>query len=238
MTKAEKLYQQLVKTFGIKEATGKIQFTLKDFNITVEQNNIVGNILEEWLDKWMTANGIPHLHNAGQTSPDFWLDPDKCDQDWLEVKSFTDNPNFDISAFRSFIKVIIDEPWKLHSDYLLLQYTMEDGVVTVKDCWLKKIWEISCSSKRWPVKTQYRNKVINNIRPATWYSKRNEFPTFQSLEHFLSAVEETIYTYVDTRTMAENWLKNLKASYKRFYGQELDVPRWMDIKHLYQPTAQ
>lgn len=90
-------------------------FNLKDYGITVEQNNVVGNILEEWLGKWMTSNGITHRHNERQSSPDFWLNPDNLETDWLEVKPFTGSPNFDIAAFRSFINLVISKPWKLHS---------------------------------------------------------------------------------------------------------------------------
>ena len=99
MEAAEKLYKALVEDFGFEGATGSIRFNLKDFDITVEQNNIVVNILEEWLDKWMKSKGITHIHNERQASPDFWLNPDDLTSDWLEIKSFTGSPNFDVDAF-------------------------------------------------------------------------------------------------------------------------------------------
>ena len=102
VSKAEKVYQALMKDFGFQGATGKIVFTLKDYPITVEQNNVVGNILEEWLDKWLTEKGITHIHNHKQASPDFWLNPDDLENDWLEIKSFTGSPNFDIAASVSY----------------------------------------------------------------------------------------------------------------------------------------
>ena len=63
MDRAEKLYNALQEDFGLGGATGSIRFNLKDYEIVVEQNNVVGNILEEWLDKWMTSNGFEHIHN-------------------------------------------------------------------------------------------------------------------------------------------------------------------------------
>lgn len=51
---------------------------------------------------------------------------------WLEVKSFTGSPNFDIAAFRSFINLVIEKPWKLQSKYLLVKYKMENGVVEIE----------------------------------------------------------------------------------------------------------
>ena len=233
MDVAERIYHLLKDDFGFDGSTGSVRFNLKDFHITVEQNNIVGNILEEWLGKWLTSKNIPHIHNPGQSSPDFWLNPKKLDEDWLEVKSFTGSPNFDIAAFRSFINLIIDKPYKLQSQYLLIKYKMEKGIVTIEDFWLKKVWEISCTSDRFPIKVQYKNKAIVNIRPATWYSDRAEYPVFESLEDFLAALEQTIYKYHDTNHLAETWLDNVIKSYKRFYGVELDVPRWNYIKDKY-----
>lgn len=63
MDKAQELYNKLMVDFGFKDSTGEITFTLKDITIVVNQNNVVGNILEEWLDRWMTENNIPHKHN-------------------------------------------------------------------------------------------------------------------------------------------------------------------------------
>lgn len=233
MTRAERLYKTLIQDFGFKEATGSIQFVLKDFRIDVEQNNIVGNILEEWLSKWLTERDIPHVHNLKQSSPDFWLNPKDHTTDWLEIKSFMSNPGFDVAAFRSFINLIIDEPYKLQSDYLLIKYKMEGGIITIEDCWLKKIWEICCASNSWPLKVQYKNKTIVNIRPAVWYSEKSDYPVFESLEDFLSAVEETIYTYHDTHHLADNWSKEVCKHYEAFYHTKLIIPRWMDIKEKY-----
>lgn len=230
---ADRIYHALLEDFGFEGASGSIRFNLKDFDITVEQNNIVGNILEEWLAKWMNDKGIANIHNHKQESPDFWLNPDKLDTDWLEVKSFTSSPNFDIAAYRSFINLIIEKPYKLQSKYLLIEYKMEDGIVTIEHLWLKKIWEICCTSERFPLKVQYKNKVIQNIRPAVWYSNRKDYPVFESLEDFLSALEQTIYKYHDTNYLAETWSDKVIKSYKDFYGVELNIPRWNDVKGKY-----
>lgn len=156
------------------------------------------------------------------------------ESDWLEVKSFTGSPNFDIAAFRSFINLVIEKPWKLHSKHLLIKYKMQDGVVEIEQVWLKNLWEICSTSSAWPVKVQYKNKVIVNIRPATWYSERADFKPFESLEDFLAAMEETIYQYPDTRvTIALNWKRNLINSYERHYGKRLSIPRWSDIASKY-----
>lgn len=237
---ADDIYKALRDEFGFVDSKGYIKFNLRDFNIVVNQNNVVGNILEEWLAKWMNAKGFDNIHNVKQESPDFWLDADNLTEGWLEVKSFTGSPNFDIGSFRGYINEVVDNPWKLHSKYLLIKYRMEDGgLVVIEDFWLKNVWEISSSSGVWPIKVQYRNKVINNLRPATWYSDNVDYKTFETLEDFLAALEETIYEYHDTRsTIAEEWGKKLCDNYKKYYGKELVLPRWMDIKGKYpkKPT--
>lgn len=111
---------------------------LRHYNITIEQNYVVDNILEEWLAKWLANQGIENVHHKKQSSPDFWLDKEQTNDGWLEVKSFIGSPNFDIGSFRSYINEIIDCPWKLHTKYLLIKYKMEEngGLVVIENFWL------------------------------------------------------------------------------------------------------
>lgn len=164
-----------------------------------------------------------------------WLNKHNLKSSWLELKSFTDIPNFDIGAFRSYINEIIDHPWKLHAKYLLIKYNMEEngGLVIIEDFWLKNVWEIACTSSAWPLKVQCKRGVINNIRPATWYSERSDFRPFDCLEDFLAALEQTIYKYHDTNNLADHWSERLCESYFKYYGKKLNLPRWMDVKHKY-----
>lgn len=182
---------------------------------------IVTELISQWVEDWLKKYGIDYALND-------------LTSDWLEIKSFTGSPNFDVAAFRSFINLVIEKPWKLHSKHLLIKYKMEDGVVTVEQFWLKNLWEICSTSSTWPVKVQYKNKVIVNIRPSVWYSDRADFSPFESLEDFLAAIEETIYQYPDTRTtIALHWKEKLMKSYQNHYGCTLNIPRWYDIKHKY-----
>ena len=164
-----------------------------------------------------------------------WLNKHNLKSSWLELKSFTDIPYFDIGAFRSYINEIIDHPWKLHAKYLLIKYKMEEngGLVIIEDFWLKNVWEIACTSSAWPLKVQCKRGVINNIRPATWYSERSDFRPFDCLEDFLAALEQTIYKYHDTNNLADHWSERLCESYFKYYGKKLNLPRWMDVKHKY-----
>ena len=87
-------------------------------------DTIVKGVVCEWLSKWMNDKGIENIHNHKQASPDFWLDKDNLNDGWLEVKSFTGSPNFDIGAFRGYINEVVENPWKLHAKYLLVKYPL------------------------------------------------------------------------------------------------------------------
>lgn len=231
---AEDIYNALINDFGFINAEGEITFRLNDFNIIVEQNNVVGNIIEEWLAKWFDSKGFDNIHNHRQAAPDFWLNVDDLNDEWLEVKSFTNSPNFDVSAFRSYINEIIDHPWKLYSKYLLIKYrTEKGGLVVIENCWLKNVWEICSTSSRWPLKVQCKNSVIHNIRPAVWYSNDTDYKPFDCLEDFLAALEQTIYRYHDTNNLADTWSERLCAKYKQHFGKPLHLKRWMDVKDKY-----
>jgi len=231
---AEQLFEALKNDFGIVNADGEITFNLKSFKITVEQNNVVGNILEEWLAKWMKDKDYAFIHNEKQKSPDFWLDPDNKDKDWLEVKSYTGSPSFDLGGFRGYIKEVQKSPQKLDAKYLIIKYKMyKGGRLEIVNIWLKNVWEISSPMASWPVRVQYKNNAIVNLRPAPWYSDNTDYPQFKSLEHFLAALEQTIYKYHETNSIAESWLDDVKTNYQQYCGKVLDVPRWFDIKSQY-----
>ena len=207
----EKIFDALCNDFKIVNATGSIRFDLNKFDITVKQNSVVGNILEEWLANWFDSQGYTNIHNTKQTPPDFWLNPKDMTKDLLEVKCFYRGPGFDIANFISYVKEIVEKPYRLHSKYLLLKYDMnpETGIVTIENAWLKNVWEICSSSGPRPIKVQEKSKVIYNIRPATWYAEQTEYPVFECLVDFLAAIEQTLYDYSQTRsTLPKVGLKN------------------------------
>ena len=237
-TTIENLYQTLKRELDA-DNKGVIQFTLAQVAIIVKQNNVVGNIIEEWLDSWMSEHDFDHLYNHGQCSPDFWLNPDDMNKDWLEIKSFTGGANFDIANFMSYIQEVIDKPWKLDAQYLCLKYTMneETGIVTIDNVWLKKVWEISSPSARWAVKVQDKKNVIYNLRPASWYSEKPGFKTFKSKEHFLSALDFLIKTYPPTSAIGMNWRSKVVKAYSDYTGEPLRIPLWQDIAEDYNWEA-
>lgn len=238
---AADVYNRLLNIDKITAIEGQIQFTLGDVNIIVKQKDVVGNIIQEWLEGWLRKNNIAFQSNPNtQMPPDIFLNPDDHTSDLLEVKAFNYNasPGFDIADFKTYAREIIKAPYMLHTKYLIFGYNMsDDGIVTIKDLWLKNVWEICRSMDNWPINVQYKNRVINKIRPAKWFGTNSKYPLFQSLEHFLSAIEETLFGYHDTHDLSVGWRKKVIEAYCNFYSKKITIPRWEDIDEIYRPPV-
>ena len=239
---AEKLYSRLLEDYKIKELEGQISFKLGDVGIIVRQRDVVGNIIQEWLEGWLRSNDIYYQPNPNtQMPPDIFLNEDKT-QHLVEVKAFhaEGSPGFDIADFKAYVREIIEKPYMLHVKYLIFAYKMDvDGTVTISDLWLKNVWEISAAMKResnWTVKVQFKNKQIHNLRPAVWYSEKpSKTPVFETLEDYLAALEETTFKYSETRELANSgWKDKMIDAYKKQYGFTLQIPRWNEIESKYR----
>lgn len=234
----QQVYNKLLDGDNIRKLEGQIRFFLGDVDIIVKQKDVVGNIIQEWLKGWLEKRGIAHLPSDNpQLPPDFYLDPTDKQHSLLEVKAFNRkaSPAFDLADFVGYAKAILLQPWMLDTKYLIFGYSMSDqGIVTIEDLWLKNVWEISRSSEKWALNVQYKNGQINKIRPATWYAPKAKFPLFESLEHYLSALEQTLVDYPDTRQLSIGWRKEMEKKYSEFSGRKIIIPRWEDIGSCYQ----
>ena len=59
---AQEIYNRLLKDEKILEIEGQIKFYLGDVDIVVKQKDVVGNIMQEWLQGWMDARGIEYVY--------------------------------------------------------------------------------------------------------------------------------------------------------------------------------
>lgn len=236
---ALKIFEKLLDEDKLLEIEGQIKFFLGDVDIIVKQKDVVGNIIQEWLQGWMDKRGIEYaLNDNTQMPPDFFLNPDDKTTDLLEVKAFnrSASPGFDIADFRMYEEEIIEKPYMLNVDYLIFGYDMsDDGVVTIKDLWLKKVWEITRRMDGWSINLQVKQGVVHKIRPGVWYSDRpGNIPMFKCIEDFIAAIEEAVYQNPKTHESAATWKKNFIDSYRKFYGVKLDIPRWQEIAPKYE----
>ena len=110
----------------------------------------------------------------------------------------------------------------------------DNGDVTVKDLWLKKVWEITRCMDKWALNLQIKRGVVHKIRPGVWYSNKKGIPMFECLADFVSAIEETVYQNPRTHNEASEWKNKFIKSYEKHYGVQIDVPRWSDIVAKYK----
>ena len=231
---AQEIYNKLRNEDKILELEGQIKFYLGDVDIIVKQKDVVGNIIQEWLQGWLDKRGIDYDPSENtQMPPDFFLDKEDHTVELLEVKAFNRSatPAFDIADFQMYINEIIEEPYMLDAYYLIFGYEMsDDGIVTIRDLWLKKVWEITRRMEDWPLNLQIKKETVHKIRPGVWYSDKTDYKNFDSVEQYISAIEESIYKYPKTHHLAADWKNRFLKSYKEYYGVDLDIPRWNDIK--------
>lgn len=151
---AQEIYRRLIEEDHILEVEGQISFKLSDVNIIVKQKDVVGNIMQEWLQGWLDHNHVAYRTSDNtQMPPDFYLDPEDRTHSLLEIKAFNRlaSPGFDIADFNAYQRELIEKPYMLHVDYLIFGYEMsEEGKVLIKDLWLKKVWQICTNAKDWP----------------------------------------------------------------------------------------
>lgn len=234
---AEQVYDKLLNEDKILTAKGQIRFYLGDVNIIVKHKDVVGNIIQEWLAGWLDSKDVNYSINPNtQMPPDIYLDPDDHTQNLLEIKAFyyRGGPGFDIADFNAYRQEIIHSPHMLHAKYLIFAYDMNvEGIVTIKNIWLKNVWEICRPMERWALNLQIKRNVVQKIRPATWYSQRSKFKTFENITDFLAAIEECVYQNPETRPGAAQWKPAIIKSYENRYGHRLSIPRWDDVKDKY-----
>ncbi|MBR1486229.1 MAG: NgoBV family restriction endonuclease, partial [Synergistaceae bacterium] len=235
---AQEFYRLLVFNYKIKSLTGNIKFKLGNISIGVERRDLIGEILQRWVCEFLTRARVDFLPNhLPQNSPDIYLNPKNLRTNWLEIKAFNraDNPRFSIAAFNFFVEDCIKRPWHLYADYLIFGYNMniETGDFKIKDLWLKKIWEITKPMKKWPLTVKTNGGSIREIRPCTWYAERTKIKVFENLGDFLSSLEAAIFQNPDTQNKAFTWRETFLKNYKNYYGYEIKIPKWNDIKYKY-----
>ncbi|MGL5956578.1 MAG: NgoBV family restriction endonuclease [Brevinema sp.] len=215
------LYNSLVKN-GIKNSTGHAYFSLSNVTTKINDNSVFGNLIQEWLIEYMKTKKIYFRdHDNAQEPPDFFLDPKSHTKGLLEVKCFTKSPNFDIANFQSYIKSLLDKPYRLDSDYLIFEYINNNGAILIKDFWLKKVWEISGSSERAAINLQWKQNIIYNIRPRNWTTKNPRFPIFNSRLEFVQALAIVVNTNAQDPTIQKNWFKRIEEAYYKNTGSQL-----------------
>ena len=216
-----------IRLFNMLEAdlsklVGGTLFQIGDISIEVEGKDGLGGLIEEWLGRWATDKGfiIKSANSYGQSQefPDFFIGQNN---QLLEIKCFDSEAgaNFDLANFDSYCSSLQINPERLFADYLIFSYSLKGSKLRISNVWLKKIWEITCSSQRYPLKTQVKRGVMYNIRPASWYSKNPRFPVFSDWSKFVHALYNTeiIHHKISISTNEQEFSQSIFNKYNLIY---------------------
>lgn len=183
--------------------TGGTQFTLANLTIKVNGKDGLGGLIEEWFGRWAENEGFniedPKRYENSQTFPDYYVWGQDGRRHYLEIKTFDDDasPNFDIANFQSYCESLADNPERVYADYLIFAYKVIAGNLVITNIFLKKIWEITCPSEKWPLKNQNKRGIIYNIRPSSFNSRRSRYQSFSTAMEFIDALYLTEEIYLN-----------------------------------------
>lgn len=222
---AEELYKNLIDD-GILDTKGYIRFELLNIKTTAKTKSVIGDIIQDWLANYLKSKNIKFENpKHTQAFPDFYLIANE-NKEMLEIKCFNSkaSPAFDVANFKSYCLSLLETPERLDSYYMIFSYLMHDDFsVSIENLWLKRVWEITRPMEDWPVNLQIKEGQIYTIRPATWYSKRSSFKTFESRLKFIEALNICLKRYTPTNHLyKDSWLDKIKSGYKARTGQELN----------------
>ena len=214
MSRAEELYQKLLESEIIGQK-GTINFNLGSISVKIQDVNVVGNILQEWLASFMSGNNFMFAEKPNsQEFPDYLLSSNaSTKEDLLEVKAFKGSPNFDVANFSAYARSLRDHAYRLDAKYLIFKYSANDGEIIIENIWLKNVWEICSPSNRSPVKIQWKQGDPVNIRPATWYSDKTAYQTFSTRKDFVHALSQVIGMARIETSIQRGWLAQVEQNY-------------------------
>lgn len=207
------LYRQ-----GLILSQGAISFNLLGVNVNVSTKDIIGGLLQDWFGNWMTQNGFRWRPGPNaQSWPDFILG----DNTHLEFKAFDGDasPNFDLANFDTFTRSLLTEAERLDTDHLVFEYFLQNGIVTINNIWVKKIWEMTGPSDKNVLNLQVKQNVPVNIRPKNWRSDSRRIVFFERRRDFVVALNEALQHFYPTR--CPNWFNLVERNYRIKTEREL-----------------
>lgn len=206
---------------------GKINFNFANVRFGIKNNNIVGDVLQEWFGKYLTKNNIRHSPNSNtQAFPDFIVKSDADNTEgYCELKSFNaiNAPAFDVANYYSYVEEVSKNVAILDAKYIIFAYKLEESILTISNVYCKNIWEITGETQNESLKCQIKIGKVYNIRPVHFAGTKNvKCKPFKSLGEFLIAlykfkVEQALGSDVASHQL---WIKSIAQSYTELHGDD------------------
>ena len=182
---------ELIKDSGVLGSKIILKAEINDTKFTLMNKDIMGNVIQSWLEVFLDENSIEWKSKGTQKYPDFILN----NNEYMEVKCFLDGrrPAFDIANFKSFIDSLINDPKRLNSDYLVFSYSFNDEI-KLSSYYCKKIWELTSDMPRGDysgfLSAQVKKGSIYNLRPVNF--PKNPKDTYKTRREFTLKVRDRI----------------------------------------------
>lgn len=229
---AHDVYNKLINDTKIIGEVGYITFSLKGYDILIQGRDTVGNLIQEWFKEWLKNEDIEFTEPTNtQDFPDFNLTGYPPQDSLLEVKSFDwdRSPNFDVAAFPAYRRSLVHSPHRLDSNYLIFGYSMVAHNIEIKDVWIKKVWEITGPSGKWPLKCNVKQGDLFNIRPVKWFKRAGKRdrdprqPVFKTPLEFVTAFDgnQRMWGKTARDPLTNTWLNDIKNGYAAATGTPL-----------------
>ena len=166
-----------------------IKASLESSEITIEGNDAVGTILEEFIAKLLTEKFEHFIKGESNEPPDIFDEKNKWN---LEIKCFniSNPPSFDIYSISKFLGEKEEDDWLsktlYKTDYLIFGYEINsEGRRYLKSIHQTKLHEILGYGGKHGISVQYSGGQYKNIRPSkvsTWNDKTKTPEKF--IKHF------------------------------------------------------
>jgi len=219
---AQQLKDRLEES-GIYSARGNITMSLNGTSVLIKATDTIGNNIQEWLSQWLFENNI-YFRSPDNTQnfPDFYLSENE-NSGFLEVKSYfaPRRPAFDVANFDSYWQSIRDNPTRLDADYLIFAYDLINGALSIRQIYLKKVWEITGRATDYPLNCQRKNGQIYNIRPISFHSIQATILPFTCKGEFIAALYKTVLGHTNRATDTKQWLKQVIQGYMEHSDEDL-----------------
>jgi len=203
---------ETIEDSGVLGSKVVLKAEINDTKFTLMNKDIMGNVIQSWLEVFLDENSIKWKSQGTQKYPDFILE----NNDYLEVKCFLHDttPAFDIANFKSFIDSLVIDPKRLNSDYLIFSYSFNDEII-LSSYYCKKVWEITSDMRDGLLKAQVKKGNIYNLRPCNFPKKPKD--TYKTRKKFISKVRDRIKKHTNQLIN-----KDSNCSYK-------DADEWFDL---------
>lgn len=197
---------------------GSIKITLNNFEMKLDNKSVVGDALESFVIEYLKTKVCNHYTNnviisknlGTQTFPDAYITVNG-NTTYLEIKTFDIDAgaNFDLGNFESYVSSLPNDPEMLYADYLVIGYSLENGILSIQNVWYKKIWELCCASTEWALRMQVKRGTIYNIRPCN-LTENSKFQPFKTKYDFINAIQSVLNQYNKTSGHYTDWKDKIK----------------------------